>query len=94
MSVIAHNLNNLGRKRRKNRPLNCHQKTKETWISRTCRFREKGLQTIIMHTQLTQSLYLVNGAEAELKCMVIKVWKRQKRQNKDIGGGTCWKSRS
>lgn len=85
MSVTVHNLNNLGREREKNRPLNYHQKTKETWISRISRFSKKGLKTII-HTQLTQSLYLVNGAEAELKCTVIMIQKRQKRQNKDIGG--------
>lgn len=81
MSVTVHNLNNLGREREKNKPLNCHQKAKETWISRISRFSKTGLKTVI-HRQLTQSSYLVNGAEAELKCTVIRI---QKRQNK------CWR---
>lgn len=85
MSVTVHNLNNLGREREKNRPLNCHQKTKETWISRISRFSKKGLKTII-HTQLTQSLYLVNGAEAELKCTVIMIQKRRRGKTKTLVG--------
>ena len=67
MSVTVHNLNNLGREREKNRPLNCHQKTKETWISRISRFSKKGLKTILIGGELKGNTEAIVGEDAILQ---------------------------
>lgn len=40
-SVVVHNLNSLGRGRKRKRPLNYHQETKETCTFRRNRLRKK-----------------------------------------------------